>query len=220
MKFTNHNLSEKGLVPFTAVMAGVGTGVLVAQTAAIKGIMNSRPLTMAVLLPCAAFAGFVLGYSPVGLARVLLTGDLTPIRGNQAHAHILACAIAIFAIVTTTLYFKAYKFGPGVFSYASSWIVRLGIGGGFVLAAVAGLFGYEKTAAYVGAVLVASYPLMVAENLAVTIAKHPIAAGQPIAEIEKYLWQGVPGFVAKLCVWAGIAVVALRVSIWFTYLRH
>ncbi|WP_432263459.1 hypothetical protein [Cupriavidus sp. TMH.W2] len=220
MKFTNHNLSEKGLAPFTAVMAGVGTGVVAAQTAALKGIMNSRPLTMAVLLPAAAFAGFVLCYSPVGLGRVLLTGDLAPIRGNPAHAHILACAIAIFALVTTALYIKAYKFGPGVFSYASSWIVRLGIIGGFVLAAVAGLLGYEKLAAYIAAVLVASYPLMVAENLAVMIAKHPVAAGQPIAEIEKYLWQGVPGSVAKLCVWAGIAVVALRFLIWFTYLHH
>lgn len=220
MKFTNHNFSEKGLAPFTAVMAGLGTGVVAAQTAAVKGILNSRLLTMAVLLPSAAFAAFVLGYSPVGLGRVLLTGDLTPIRGSAAHAHILACAIAIFALVTTALYIKAYKFGPGVFSYASGWIVRLGIIGGLVLAVVAGLFGYEKPAAYIAAVLVASYPLMVAENLAVMISKHPVAVGQPVAEIEKYLWQGLPGVVAKLCVWIGFAVVALRALIWFTYLRH
>ena len=120
MKFTNHNMSEKGLAPFTAVMAALGTGVVTAQTSAIKGIMNSRPLTMAVLVPTAALSAFVLGASPIGLARILLTGDVAAIRGNAAHYHLFACALAIFALITTALYFKAYKFGPGVFSVSSS----------------------------------------------------------------------------------------------------
>ncbi|MGY2488256.1 hypothetical protein [Cupriavidus sp. CP313] len=218
MKFTNHNLSEKGLAPFTAVMAAIGPGVVAAQTAAVQGVLNSRTLTMATLVPASLFSVFALGYVPFELARALLTGNVTSL--NAAHLEVMGCALCIFTLVTTALYMKAYKFGPGVFSLASGWIVRLGIIGGFALAAIAGFLGYEKTGYYIAAALVAFYPVSAAEDLAAMIAKHPVAAGQPIAEVEKYLWHGFPGLVAKICGWTGFAIVTLRALIWFIHLRH
>ncbi|QYY33714.1 hypothetical protein K2O51_31210 (plasmid) [Cupriavidus pinatubonensis] len=218
MKFTNHNMSETGAGPFTAIMAAIGPGVVAAQTAAIKGVINSRPLTMAVLLPATLFSAVALGYIPFELGRALLTGNVKAL--NPAHLEILGCALAIFTVVTTSLYGKAYKFGPGVFSNASAMIIRIGIIGGFAMAFVAGWLGYEKTAFYIASIVVIAGPLGVAEDLALMIGKHPVAAGQPNGEIEKYLWQGFPGFAAKICGWIGFSIITLRILIWLIYLRH
>jgi len=218
MKFTNTNMSEKGLAPFTAVMAALGTGVVAAQTAAIKGVMHSRPLTIAVLLPTSAVSAIVLGSVTVNLCRALLTGDVSAIRETPAHLHIFMCALAIFALITTALYIKAYKFGADGFIAASSLILRIGIIGGFIMVLVS--IWFEKTSFYTASVVVISVPLAVAEVLATMIATHPVAAGQPVSEIEKYLWNGAPRFVATVCGAAGFAVVTLRVLIWFFYLRH
>jgi len=97
-------------------------------------------------------------------------------------------------------------------------LLRIGIIGGFIFVFATNWF--EKSSYYTVAVLFAFSPMMVARDLAAMIATHPVAAGQPLAEIEKYLWQGFPGFVAKLCAWVGVAVVTLRVLVWFIYLRH
>lgn len=113
MKFTNTNMSEKGLAPFTAVMAALGTGVVAAQTSAIKGVINSRPLTMAVLVPTAALSAFVLGCAPFMLGRALVTGDVAAFRGTPTHIYSFVCALAIFALVTTAFVYQGLQILAG-----------------------------------------------------------------------------------------------------------
>jgi hypothetical protein len=181
---------------------------------------------MAVLLPAAALGAFALAYSALELALAVLTGHLftrflgkpTPIPANPAHFEILGAAVCICVVVTTALYLKAYKFGPGVFASASGWILRFAVFGGLAFALLSGW--YEKTAFYTTAASLVVYPGLVADDLAAEIAEHPVAKGQPLSEIVKYLWVGFPSVVAVICGWLGLAIVAGRLLIWLIYLPH